>query len=84
MQAVELALVVTLLFQESMRQSQFLSKDRLLVRLIGGLQLLVIAAYVSVLTLALPELWIDPFGPLLKVLPIAVATLVMIALETER
>jgi uncharacterized protein YbjT (DUF2867 family) len=54
------------------------------VRLIGGLQLLVTAAYVLVFTLALPELWTDPFGPLLKALPLAAATLIMIVIEEER
>ena len=54
------------------------------VRLIGGLQLAVIGIYVVLLTLVLPDLWADPLGPLLKTLPLALATLVMIVLEAER
>jgi uncharacterized protein YbjT (DUF2867 family) len=54
------------------------------VRLVGGLQLLVIAFYLAALTLALPSLWTGPLGPLLKTLPLVVATLVMIAVEEER
>ncbi|MDH3967693.1 MAG: NAD(P)H-binding protein [Rhodospirillales bacterium] len=54
------------------------------VRLIGGLQLLVTAVYLGALTVAWPALWADPLGPLLKTLPLVLATLVMIAIEEER
>jgi uncharacterized protein YbjT (DUF2867 family) len=54
------------------------------VKLVGGLQLLVLAVYLAALTLTVPDLWADPLGPLLKVLPLVVATLIMMAVEEER
>lgn len=50
-------------------------------RLIGAAQLLVMAMF-TLLALGLPaEFWLHPFAPLLKNLPIATATLAMMALE---
>ncbi len=50
-------------------------------RLIGAAQLATMAAF-TLLALGLPaEYWLHPFAPLLKNLPIAVATLVMMVLE---
>jgi len=53
-------------------------------RLAGLLQLVVIAGYSVVLTLIAPDLWGDPFGPLLKNLPILVLVLVQMVLAEER
>jgi uncharacterized protein YbjT (DUF2867 family) len=50
----------------------------------AALQLAVVAAYTAGLTVALPPLWADPFGPLLKNLPIMVAILVLAAIENDR
>jgi hypothetical protein len=51
--------------------------------LIGLLQLASMAAF-TMLALGLPaEYWLHPFAPILKNLPIAVAILVMIALEAD-
>jgi len=47
-------------------------------------QLCAIAGYTLALSLAMPDLWIDPFGPLLKNIPIAIAVLVLAAIEEER
>ncbi len=47
-------------------------------------QLLVVAGYTAVLSFALPMLWLDPFGPLLKNLPILMAILVNGALSDRR
>ena len=51
---------------------------------VAALQLAVIAAYTAALTIALPSLWLDPFGPLLKNLPIIAAILILAAIEGER
>jgi uncharacterized protein YbjT (DUF2867 family) len=51
---------------------------------VAAIQLGVIGAYTLVLSLAIPSLWLDPYGPLLKNLPIAVAVLVLAALEQDR
>lgn len=54
------------------------------VRLAGVGMIAVTAAYLAVLSLTIPELWLDPLGPLVKTLPIIPATLVMMALEDDR
>jgi hypothetical protein len=48
------------------------------------LQLAVVAGYTAGLSLAQPALWVDPFGPLLKNLPIMVAIMVLAAIENDR
>lgn len=44
-------------------------------------QIALMAAYTALATLALPTLWLDPFGPLLKNLAVLAATLALLALE---
>ncbi|MFI4986437.1 MAG: SDR family oxidoreductase [Alphaproteobacteria bacterium] len=51
---------------------------------LAALQLVVIAAYTAMLSVAAPALWLDPFGPLLKNLPIVAAVLALAAIEGER
>jgi hypothetical protein len=48
---------------------------------IGALQLGLMGFFMLIMTVALPEWWLHPFGPITKNLPVAVATLVMMALE---
>lgn len=50
---------------------------------VGVLQLVVIGGYTAIITLFLPWMWADPFGPLVKNLPLAAAILVWMALEVE-
>ncbi|MDX2218384.1 MAG: SDR family oxidoreductase [Burkholderiales bacterium] len=52
--------------------------------LLAGMQIALIAGYTVFLTWALPALWMDPFGPLLKNLPIIVAIWIWAALEQDR
>jgi uncharacterized protein YbjT (DUF2867 family) len=47
-------------------------------------QLIVIAGYTLVLTFALPALWLDPLGPLLKNIPIVAAVLCHGVLREQR
>jgi hypothetical protein len=51
------------------------------VRLWGWVQVATILGYTAILTLFLPHLWLHPFGPVFKNVPILVATLIMIMLE---
>jgi hypothetical protein len=44
-------------------------------------QLGLVAAYTALLTAFIPELWLHPFGPLLKNLPLAAAILLLHAFE---
>ena len=48
------------------------------------LQVGVVAGYTAVLGIALPGLWLDPFGPLLKNVAVAAAALTLGRLEPER
>ncbi len=48
------------------------------------IQLLVIIGYTLALTVADAALWLDPFGPLLKNVPILLSVLVLAVLERER
>lgn len=52
--------------------------------LLAAIQLAVVLAYTVALTCAKPSLWLDPFGPLLKNVPILAAILLNAALERER
>lgn len=54
------------------------------VRLVGGVQIVLILGFTAILTAITPELWIHPFGPLTKNVPLIAATLVMMALARGR
>ncbi len=45
------------------------------------LQIALIVLYTMVITLALPEYWFHPYGPVSKNLPLLIATLIMLAME---
>ena len=49
--------------------------------LVGALQLATMIAFTLIITSFLPETWLHPFGPVTKNVPLALATLVMMALE---
>jgi uncharacterized protein YbjT (DUF2867 family) len=49
--------------------------------LVGALQLATMIAFTLIITVFLPETWLHPFGPVTKNVPLALATLVMMALE---
>ncbi len=51
---------------------------------VGAAQLGLMAAYTGLVTLFMPELWLHPLGAISKNLPVAAATLVMMALESKR
>ncbi|OOC08917.1 SDR family oxidoreductase [Thioalkalivibrio halophilus] len=54
------------------------------VREVAWIQVVMMAGYTLGAGLLLPQLWIDPFGPLSKNLPLIVATLMLIAMEGPR
>ncbi len=54
------------------------------VAFVGAIQIALMVGYSLVIAFALPEFWIHPFGPVLKNIPIIVATLIMIVLERRR
>jgi uncharacterized protein YbjT (DUF2867 family) len=51
---------------------------------VGVLQIIVMLAFTVLATMAVPQAWSDPFGPLMKNLAVLLATLTMIALEARR
>ena len=52
--------------------------------LVGFLQCLMIAFYTLVISILLPTYWLYPFAPIAKNIPILVAILTMMALESDR
>jgi hypothetical protein len=57
---------------------------RIMPRLLGLAQLVIVGGYTDGLTLLAPSLWFDPYGGLLKNLPLLVAVAAWMALEQER
>jgi len=53
------------------------------IRVVVGLQLLLIISYMAIISWVLPEFWIHPFGPITKNLPLIIATLIMLVFEDE-
>ncbi|OAI54005.1 hypothetical protein AYO44_03740 [Planctomycetaceae bacterium SCGC AG-212-F19] len=51
------------------------------VRWMGGIQIALMLGFMTFLTAGIPELWLHPFGPLTKNIPLIAATCVMMALE---
>ncbi|HXH54256.1 MAG TPA: NAD(P)H-binding protein [Gammaproteobacteria bacterium] len=51
---------------------------------IGALQIILIILYTTFISLFLPEYWLDPFGAILKNIPIIVATFIMIVMSEQR
>lgn len=54
------------------------------VRRAGALQLAISAVYLVGLSVVAPALWFDPFGALLKIVPLMGATLVVMAFQEKR
>ena len=52
--------------------------------LVGGVQIIAMLAFTVLATMAVPQIWSEPFGPLMKNLAVLLATLTMIALEARR
>ena len=54
------------------------------VRAVATVGLAASIGYLGALSVGMPELWLHPFGPFTKVLPIMVAMVVMMAIEDDR
>lgn len=48
------------------------------------LQIIVVLFYTAIVTWKLPSLWLEPFAPIVKNVPLIVATLIFLALERDR
>lgn len=53
------------------------------IRWTAWLQILVMLLFSLMIALYLPQYWLHPYGPLIKNIPLMVATLVMLVLETK-
>jgi len=53
------------------------------IRVVVGLQLLLMMSYMIMISWALPAFWLHPFGPISKNVPLLVATLIMLVFEEE-
>jgi len=53
------------------------------IRVVVGLQLLLMVSYMIMISWALPAFWLHPFGPISKNVPLLVATLIMLVFEEE-
>lgn len=54
------------------------------IRQVSIIQFIVIIIYTLMCTVYFPHLWLEPFAPLLKNIPILIATLIMIAIAEDR
>ncbi|MCB1827681.1 MAG: DoxX-like family protein, partial [Coxiellaceae bacterium] len=54
------------------------------IRWVGTIQIVLITIYSLLISVFLPDFWLDPFGPIAKNIPLIFATLTMIALEPNR
>jgi hypothetical protein len=52
--------------------------------LLWWLQIALMLGYMVLITWALPEFWLHPFGPILKNLPMLAAVALLLALEEPR
>ncbi|TGO03508.1 hypothetical protein PN36_05730 [Candidatus Thiomargarita nelsonii] len=53
------------------------------IRVVVGLQLLLMVSYMIMISWALPAFWLHPFGPISKNMPLLIATLIMLVFEEE-
>lgn len=53
------------------------------IRQVGALQIILMLAYSALISIGPSELWLHPFGPITKNVPLIVATLIMMALEKD-
>ncbi len=52
-------------------------------RLLWAAQIVVVLAYTAIITVHLPELWLEPFGPVLKNLPVLAGLALLFASEND-
>ena len=54
------------------------------IRVVGWIQISLIALYTLIISIHLPDYWLHPFGPISKNLPMVVGILIMMVLERQR
>lgn len=53
------------------------------LKMVVSAQLLLMISYMIIITWALPAFWFHPFGPVIKNIPLIIATLIMLVFEQE-
>lgn len=54
------------------------------LKVIGWLQIFILLTYTAIITVKLPALWMDPLGSIAKNIPLLIATLTFLAMESDR
>lgn len=54
------------------------------LKVVGTLQIILMFIFTMIVSFQLPQYWLHPFAPIAKNIPLIVATLVMMALESDR
>jgi len=54
------------------------------LKLVGSLQIILMLIFTVIVSFRLPQFWLHPFAPMAKNIPLIFATLVMMALESDR
>lgn len=54
------------------------------VKLTAAVQLLFMLIFTGIITVMMPAYWLHPFGPVTKNIPLLIATLIMMAIESDR
>ena len=51
------------------------------IQLVGKLQIILMLGYTILISMGLSEMWLHPFGPITKNIPLIIATMIMLSLE---
>lgn len=54
------------------------------IPLVGSIQIILILIYTLIITVKIPEFWLHPFAPIAKNIPLLIATMIMIGMESKR
>ena len=56
---------------------------RFRIQLVGKLQIILMLGYSILISMGLSEMWLHPFGPITKNIPLIIATMIMLSLEKD-
>ena len=57
--------------------------SRFRIQLVGKLQIILMLGYSILISMGLSEMWLHPFGPITKNVPLIIATMIMLSLEKD-
>ncbi len=53
------------------------------IQLVGKIQVILMLGYSALISMGLSEMWLHPFGPITKNIPLIIATMIMLSLEKD-